>query len=201
MLNPIFQIAADDDEKPFFNKPLRFQSPAIPNNWPPPIPTHPPDHTAPTHPPGYPGGIVQPTTPPPVHWPPQSPTHPPTPSWPPTPPTHPTQKPPTVVWPPTQQPVTPVWPPTQYPTVAPPNWPPPVPTHPPVAAAPAPYPTLPTTEKPVTAVEVSEPGIDYGNPQCGLKNGLEREEDRIVGGQNARPGEWPWIVSYLCIFV
>jgi hypothetical protein len=96
-------------------------------NWPPPIPTHPPDHTIPplpTHPPspGYP-------TLPPI------PTHPT--SWPPTakPPTWqpPTAKPPT--WqPPTAKP--PTWqPPTSKPPYKPPTQPPTAPTHPPIATA------------------------------------------------------------------
>lgn len=75
---------------------IHFKVPQIPSNWPPPIPTHPPDHTIPplpTHPPlpNYPGLPTRPTTskPPAAAWP---PTHKP-PAWPPVWPPRPTSKP------------------------------------------------------------------------------------------------------------
>lgn len=80
------------------------------SNWPPPIPTHPPDHTIPP-----------------------LPTHPPSPGYPnlPTLPTAPTTSTPVAVWPPTAKPPTskptykpptrPTKPPTSAPTPAPPS--------------------------------------------------------------------------------
>lgn len=80
---------------------IQFRLPQIPSNWPPPIPTHPPDHTIPplpTHPPspGYPGLPARPTT----------------------------SKPPAAAWPPTHKPPAAAWPPTQKPPAWPPVWPP-----------------------------------------------------------------------------
>lgn len=71
-------------------------------NWPPPIPTHPPNHAAPTHPAisgSLPGGTFNPITTkkplttsrrPPSTWPTKKPTSPQWPNWPPSIPIHPT---------------------------------------------------------------------------------------------------------------
>lgn len=127
------------------------------SNWPPPIPTHPPDHTIPplpTHPPSL-----------------QYPTHPPSPGYPthPTPPTHPTH--------------------TTRPTPPTPGYP----THPPIPGYPT-HPTRPTISTSTTTrrpVHVPDTGA---NQQCGLKIGYS-DQERIVGGSNADPGEWDWIAA------
>ncbi|KAL2729018.1 serine proteinase stubble-like [Vespula squamosa] len=108
-------------------------------SWPPPIPTHPADHTIPplpTHPP-YPGLISLSTSKPSTT----------------------SSKKPGV--------------PTTWPTKKPTWWPG--------------APTISTTNKPSSTT--SSP-IDLS--QCGAKNG-NQDQERIVGGQNADPGEWPWI--------
>ncbi|XP_046686993.1 LOW QUALITY PROTEIN: chymotrypsinogen A-like [Homalodisca vitripennis] len=86
------------------------------------------------------------------------------------------------------------------------NWPPPIPTHPPTSQpwpptlAPPPkppkptkppmYPTQPTLP---TAPTPAQPSPVFDN-SCGAKNGYQ-DQERIVGGQNADPNEWPWIAA------
>lgn len=146
---------------------------AIPDNWPPPIPTHPPDHTVPplpTHPPGVGQWPTQPPSPPTT----TTTTTTPKPSKPPAGQWPPTQRPPGQ-WPPTQRPPG-QWPPTQRP---PGQWP--VQTKPPATSPPQ------TTTTAATVIDAS----------CGAKNGYQ-DQERIVGGQNADLGEWPWIVCISC---
>uniref|UniRef100_A0A182KD49 Uncharacterized protein n=1 Tax=Anopheles christyi TaxID=43041 RepID=A0A182KD49_9DIPT len=112
-------------------------------SWPPPIPTHPPDHTPATHPPAF-GGPMPPTTVASVGAA-SEPTQRPTTTW----PTRP--KPPQV---PNQPPTPAPAPPVQPIGV----WPPPVPTHPPLEVS-----TLPPSSSGV----VSDPS-NFG---CGVKNG------------------------------
>ncbi|XP_015585811.1 proclotting enzyme isoform X2 [Cephus cinctus] len=112
-----------------------------PPSWPPPLPTHPPDHTIPplpTHGP-FPGFPTI-TTPKPIY--------------------STSKKPPGA---------------TTWPTKKPGWWP--------GATSPA-----TTSKPPVTAA----PGVTYA--ECGAKNG-NQDQERIVGGHNADPGEWPWIAA------
>lgn len=64
---------------------------------------------------------------------------------------------------------------TQFTTTPRPIWPPPVPTH-------------STTKQPVYDTEESAPVGNF----CGAKNG-KQDQERIVGGENASPHEWPWV--------
>lgn len=161
----------------------------VPANWPPPIPTHPPEML--THPP--------------------LPTHPPMPGV-------PTLKPPMTdaPRPTTARPVKPKPPPMVQPVVVqppppsqpaiPPNWPPPLPTHPTTSSPPtlSPWPPQVPTAKPPSKPTVKPPtsaplpgptpAPEPMDASCGAKNGYQ-DQERIVGGQNADLGEWPWIAA------
>ncbi|KOX77111.1 Serine proteinase stubble [Melipona quadrifasciata] len=111
--------------------------PQEPGSWPPPIPTHPPDHTIPplpTHPsiPLSTFSTIKPVS---------------------------TSKKPGVS--------------TTWPTKKPARWPLIVST---------------TSEKPLNILSNTD------TSQCGAKNGIQ-DQERIVGGQNAVLGEWPWIAA------
>lgn len=91
------------------------------------------------------------------------------------------------------------------------NWPPPVPTHPPNHHYPThppstgfsePTTSQPSTQRPqeVTTTKAAlkpttkSPAAAGSHGQCGLKNGVSLDSERIVGGQNSSPHEFPWIV-------
>ncbi|KAM7352559.1 CLIP and Tryp_SPc domain-containing lethal (2) k05911 [Cochliomyia hominivorax] len=114
--------------------PLPTHPPSI-GSWPPPLPTHPPNHHYPTHPPLIGGGGAHFTT---------------------------TRRP--IVVTTTRRPSH-----TQRPTTT--------------------TTTTTTTKKPDFS-SVSPMGLPL---QCGLKNAENPDQERIVGGTNASPHEFPWI--------
>ncbi|XP_017105321.2 serine proteinase stubble [Drosophila bipectinata] len=123
------------------------------------------------------GGVAQ--------WPPPLPTHPPTTGgWPPPLPTHP----PNHHYP--THPTTAGVPSTKRTTPRPPA-PRPTTTRRPT------YPSYPTTTAPPTTTTTRRPSSGTsaeGLPlQCGNKNPVSPDQERIVGGINASPHEFPWI--------
>ncbi|XP_055850614.1 serine protease 44 [Episyrphus balteatus] len=125
----------------------------------------------------------------PAQWPPPLPTHGPSISqWPPPVPTHPPNH--------------------HYPT-HPPH--PGLPSKPPGTATssrPPTYPSYRPTQRPTQkpsypsypSTTTSRPPSTTGGPEtsssakCGAKNGVSADQERIVGGQNSSPNEWPWVV-------
>lgn len=121
--------------------PLPTHPPSI-GSWPPPLPTHPPNHHYPTHPPLIGGGGSHFTT---------------------------TTRRPVVSLTTTRRP--------SYPSY---------PTQRPVTTTTT---TTTTTRRPDSG-DVSPMGLPL---QCGLKNAENPDQERIVGGTNASPHEFPWI--------
>nr|XP_016998540.2 serine proteinase stubble isoform X2 [Drosophila takahashii] len=145
-----------------------------------PIPTQPPTTIYPYQWPfgTFGGGVAQ--------WPPALPTHPPTTGgWPPPLPTHP----PNHHYP--THPTTGGVPSTKRTTPRPFG-----PTRPPTTTRRPSYPSYPTTA--VTTTTTTRRPASGSSPeglplQCGNKNPVTPDQERIVGGINASPHEFPWI--------
>lgn len=117
--------------------------------WPPPLITHPPDHTAATHAPGAAAAGVAETTKNPL--------------------SSTTSRPQYTTWP------------TR--STFPSSW---------STTTPRTTTTMRSTYKPVTSAP-TKPEIVPINSACGARNVFE-DSERIVGGDNAAPNAWPWIV-------